>query len=794
MRPPVRAFLLSLLLLISTTAFGQALTFGEPFPLTNTRYGASWGYGKLATDGRSAMLFWSFGGNHARVAKIVEGERRGGRAIFESWNMGNDFDAVWTGERYLVAGRRQSPTLAVIEGRLLDAAGEPAGPQFPIVTGGSNPNLAANGATVLMLYRPSQSTGLRFVPLTNAGVMKREPASLLAVPNESPVSYDVASNGDGFAAVVTTSFDAQVYFFDAEGQLLGHEVIATLPRGASAIASNGDGYLVVTGSENGVHANLVSDDLEVSQALVVETEFHPAALSATATSTSWVIGSASNGGVVHFAYVDAAVRQTLGREDPLEGYLPSLVTIGGQAIAAWRSGDDGTTHTSPLPLIEGEAATHAAGEQTLLATATSDTGTLVVWRDTTDLETTYRAGIRSRDGDWTERLLTEASGDHYPVSAASNGSEFVVVLKPGDESSMVAFRLDSRGRTLGVTRLPFFVEQIAARGTEYVLAGVSDGLTFATLSASGVLSPVVTHEQQADNLRIAVNGTTTLVTWVEPNCPILCPGIIGYPYFRQFNAAFAPIGAARNLPGEFVEKAEVVADGSSFVIVWPVSGGIMSVRVTGGSNDAPALTMHQVPAQDIWDAGVIRTSQGLAYTWKGFSGGEWRQYIDLLASGGTRRYELTLDRRPQSPIGAMSGAAPAAITNLANGDLALLASLPNFDAPHHGSSRIMMTIGTFAGLQPVTAAPQLSVANEGTRVRLTWIAPPMPVNGYRIEYRIGDGSWNEVSEWYDPTDTTELLSRNERPVAYRIRAFTDSGASEYSNVVHTGVPKRRSAR
>jgi hypothetical protein len=789
MRPPIVPTALLSLLLTASTAFGQSLTFGEPFPLTNTRYGEVSAFGRLATDGRSSVLFWPEG-EHIRATKIVDGERRGGRAVLDVQS--TTFDAVWTGQHYLLAAQTQPESSpARIDGRLLNAAGDPVTPQFQIVTEGRNPSLATNGRSVLMLYLNAQQTALRYAALTTGGAVKPGPTPSLTIPNEIPLSYDVASNGRGFVAVATTETQTRVYFFDENGEFASEKSLSPFPLGRVTIASNGDDYFVAGSSANGaVLAMLVSEEGNISSPLTLDHALPVNGLTSVWSGDSWVVGASATGGLLHFIYVQAGVERTLGRDAPVEGAAASLVMRNGGVLASWRStAQGGVTVTSFLPLppnFDGDPATHAAGRQTVLATATNGEGTLVVWRETAELETTYRAGIRSRTGEWIERSLTAASSPVFSVAAASNGSNFVVVLKPANEAEMVAFRLDARVRTEGVTRLPFFVHDIAARGDDYVLVGNSTGLTLATMSSSGVVSPAVTFDESVEYPRVATNGTLTMVTWISDGCQIVCPSPVGPAYARQFNAAFAPVGPAHLLSDEFGSAAaEVTADGSSFVIAWSTGVELHSARVTAGSTAAPAVTTRVNGSEGIVDADVLRASQGLIYTWKTRSANAWTQHVELVTNSGPLRYQL--------PVGSHTYV-PSLLTNLANGDVALLASQPNVDAPHHGSSRVMMTIGTFAGVLPAAAPPQLTAIRENGRIRLEWTAPPQAVNGYRVEYRIGDGSWHEINEWYGPNELAETLSWDNPVVAFRVRAFTDGGASNYSNIAHVGLSKRRAVR
>src|SRR5687768_9486491 len=93
---------LLLLVVFSASALSQPSHVGEPFPLTNTRYGADTAIkSRMVTDGRDFYLFWSAASN-IRMTKLVTGARRAGRAVAPPVPT-SDFDVIWTGRHFLVA-------------------------------------------------------------------------------------------------------------------------------------------------------------------------------------------------------------------------------------------------------------------------------------------------------------------------------------------------------------------------------------------------------------------------------------------------------------------------------------------------------------------------------------------------------------------------------------------------------------------------------------------------------------------------------------------------------------------
>jgi hypothetical protein len=90
----------------------------------------------------------------------------------------------------------------------------------------------------------------------------------------------------------------------------------------------------------------------------------------------------------------------------------------------------------------------------------------------------------------------------------------------------------------------------------------------------------------------------------------------------------------------------------------------------------------------------------------------------------------------------------------------------------------------------------LRARRENGSFLLEWSAPPQPVNGYRIEYRLGqNGAWNELDTFYDSTARSATIApwRN-ATFEFRMRAWNDGGVGAYSNVVTIAPSKQRSVR
>ncbi len=67
-----RVFIIAVFLSVSSLA-ATLPPFGAPFPLTNTRYGATSGAPLLRTNGHDAFVFWL--DDRLRVRRVVAGEK-----------------------------------------------------------------------------------------------------------------------------------------------------------------------------------------------------------------------------------------------------------------------------------------------------------------------------------------------------------------------------------------------------------------------------------------------------------------------------------------------------------------------------------------------------------------------------------------------------------------------------------------------------------------------------------------------------------------------------------------------
>lgn len=439
----------------------------------------------------------------------------------------------------------------------------------------------------------------------------------------------------------------------------------------------------------------------------------------------------------------------------------------------------GTPSVVQLPLAENEPrpATYAATQQMLLTTASSANGTLIVWREV-DGGVSIRAGMRTNDGQWTERELT-TNGDE--AVAASDGDQFVVLVRTNKGQELI--RLDRKGRPLspGVT-LPGFAAAIAWNGTHYGIVTDTKGML---LTPSGVLSapvaiPISNSFEFGGRVALASNGDGFLLVGEDATCFFPICGPLGLNAIR-LSAGLQRIDEEEiSLDPEYGSLAGVVWNGSEYVVAWQASDtGIHTARVPASAGSAvtisrpliylTATSVASMPDGTIAIAGLTNTSLG---------------GVAFLRSNGSIAQTLDVDS---------SAVVGRPLVTTVPGGIAYVASSVQDAAPHHGTSHVMMAIARSSVPDP-PAAPNVHARLKDGFVLVDWSASAGTLNGYRLEYRVNGGSWNELEEWFSPGSQHRAI----RPsfgteFEIRMRAFNDGGVSPYSETALTKPIRRRAA-
>lgn len=778
--------LVLVVLLLSSTAAAQPLTFGDAFPLTNTSYGEMPAFPTLRSNGQDLLLFWPTISN-LRVTKVAEGERRGGKSALDTTV--TTFSVAWNGTHFLVAGA----TSEGIQGRLVTRSGEPAGDAFQIFNAGFGPKLAWNGRSFLLLV---ELDGRLYSMQLNAAGRATSTARLLfaPAPGTHMPSYDIASDGNGFAVSIASASEVTLLGLNSDGDVRAEAMISTGPLGETKIASNGVSYLAAWRSGNGTFAIPFSSNGMAGEAVELDPGRNVTSpLSIAWSGTAWAVGYATTPDdpraavTVRVAHLDALGRRVVTYEET-PGSNPSLAVSNGTLYAAWRPNLLGAPAVvAPLPFGSStpEEMTHAAAYQRAAATATSNDATLIVWTDETEGSRTVHAGLRARDGGWIQRDLPSLPVN--VLAAASDGREFVLIVR--DAAQTEAVFLDDRGRMVKRVPLPLMAVDVDWNGTQYLLLGSTGTveLAAAKLSPSGAVSAPVAIENGgvgAVPVGIATNGTTTVAAWIVPEeCHITCI-FVGQLKVVRLGSDLQRLDTASLVESPLLDTASIVWDGRRFLAAW--RGEIVTIPATGGVQQ----TLLNQPAQNTSPPQLTPVAGGLAVTWSdGRLGSNNRVNHVLLLRHDNSKSSVAFTPEVRNFGGPRVAALP-------DGGILFLESRPNFEAPHHGSPRLMARV---AAAVPVARpdAPSLNATVQNGRIRLNWTAPPQPVNGYRVEYRISDGSWHELDQWFDAEERAVTLTWTVAPgvpVLFRVRAFNDAGTSEYSGTSGINVPRRRSVR
>lgn len=712
-----------------------------------------------------------------RVTRLQPGERNVGRPAFDTpvgtVRVRHDFDAVWTGTHFVVAAAVDFR----IMGRIVDAAGNPSGEPFVIAEDGYSPRMAFNGTHILIVYEGQQVSSLL---LTADGRPVTEPAPLFQGGVILQESAAVASDGKRFAAIVVTQFGVRLLIFDANG-VRGTETILSDTRHWS-IASDGSRYLVVSG---GGARLFDTNGNPLSSTLSLPSIDDARRFTAVWTGNAWGIALAT-GGELHILNVDTEGQSVISR-DPIPATTGTIVAMHGEIVASWNAAG------GIYVISDAEPVSVAAPRQWLLATATSSTGTLVVWEELGNGRTAIRAGVRTLDGSWQESEISATAiiwPEYLPWStaiAASDGNEFLVV------ANEKLFVLDANGRRLPVEPLPlsFHATGIAWNGSEYGLIGVDTAgvLRTALISPSGVKlgSGSIPLVRNPGLPMIASNGDGFYAAWHKFDCyeypcgPTELAGI-------ALDSSLGLLDSAPRIfsPGDLNSIAGLGTNGR-YVLAWSsTTRGIVAAHLSSSGVEESVIAPESGR-----NVTVTRIGDDVAIGW---THDDFRTYpyvaefrVATIDDKGHASSPLTLDRDATSVLGS-------GIAAYADGTMQFLRSSFQTGAPHHGTSRVMLRVGSFA-LPQRADAPQLSTRTDHGIAHLEWTAPAQHVDGYRVESRIGNGLWNEIDSLIDANRRTlDITVLPSTTYMFRVRAFNDAGLGDYSQPAVVNPGRRRTVR
>ncbi|MGZ5440697.1 MAG: fibronectin type III domain-containing protein [Thermoanaerobaculia bacterium] len=771
---PLRSSALALLLVLlpsGSALLAQSLFFGEAVPQTHTRYGSTGAEPLLVTNGRDFFLFWA-NESKVRVTRLVDGQKRAGRPVLDvdhGW-----FDVVWTGTHFLVAAYdlRVDGTQE-IRGRLLNANGEPVSAAFTIVSRGGAPHLAFDGARVLMVYRGGME--LSSVLLRPDGVQATDPRHQV-IASASAIEGVVAAGGPGFVAASAHPDNVRITTLHPTSEVaVAHQHQApTLPQRRVAIGSNGGDVLVVwTNGTSAMDSVMVKANGTIGGRTAIPGTEGAVTAAVAWNGTKWVV-STIVAGKLQSRFVDGS--GPLHTPNPAHAASPvSVASLKGRTLAAFR----GTAAGQPVLVRDlaassgGETAAFAAAEQTFHTATWSHEAALAVWSELRDGKRTLHAGVRTVDGGWLENKI---GNDEDAPLAASDGNNFLVVRKTNAEWSAVT--LSNTAQILASTPLvgTFTPTGITWDGTAWAIIGLSPQRNIYAVRVmpwGAVSAPVLIQERSGtedlENPRIVSGGGGFLAVWqVSESVPC-------FPVCDPYSSVLHGVRLTANLqrvdmqnlaiaPDEAVSPA-VYWDGNRFVIFWIDDGALetRTVRPNASGSGTTRVAGAQVDTRELY---ATLTPFGAAIT---SNDGE----VLLVRDG------VLVERYPLGVPNSTD-----AVVNLGPG-VAYLQAAVRDEMPYHGASHIFLSAG---GVLPPANRPlppkivRASMTNGGNLIVLEWTAPLDPINGYRIEYRVDDGLWNEFDEWFD-AETTSVSIRpwlDKVQYHFRIRAWSDAGVSEYS--------------
>lgn len=750
----------------------QPLFFSEPTPLTTTRYVAYGGEARMVTNGVLPYLLWTTDG---KVRITPTAARRVGRPVLDA----DSADAVWTGSHFVVVGVQSSAARYL--GRLVGADGEAIGEPFTVVANApvSQPRLAFDGRRVLLLYG---TTPLKAVHLSRDGRALEEPRNA-PIDLATVADLDVAARSEEFLValagqqgIATASVRNGAW---TEALLPATEHPA---RRIATAASSSDALTIWTNPGAAMQARVVATvprPGDITDYTLSGTE-GASAVDVTYDGKDYVYAYRI-GTRVYFRYFNAAL--PFASVDAASFSWISLTSVNGRTYAAWHAAGGG----SPIIVRDvltraGDGGAFGAASQRLASTASSPTSALVVWFEPGGQ---LYAGVRTASGGWFERQIPNQ--DEQAPLAASDGNGFVIVQSTAAQG-WTATLLDGQANILGTgPRVPFQPTGITWTGDAYVVVGLnaSGQVVASRLSPAGtVTAPIILAlpraGRQIDHARVTSRGNELLVVWTDLRAVVCFPPCEGFES-DVLGARLTPtlervdLQSLRLVTG-FAISPDVVWDGTRYVIVWSELGKIhyrtlRTNSAVSGITTIAGVTGARKAQATLVPGGVAITSD--------------TGHVVFLREGDS---VLQLGRRDRDAIATVGSR------------VAYVQALSRDEMPYHGATRLNIRIGDLVAPGPKPSAPRITRADlptAGPAMIIEWTAPPEPVNGYRVEYRVNDSAWNELDVWFDAR-TTRLVIRPWRtdPVRYqfRVRAVNDAGFGAYSAPATVRTKKIRAVR
>lgn len=333
-----------------------------------------------------------------------------------------------------------------------------------------------------------------------------------------------------------------------------------------------------------------------------------------------------------------------------------------------------------------------------------------------------------------------------------------------------------------------FPADVTWDGSNYLLIGRSDRWTVAAkLSPSGELSELVQLAEDTAAVSIATNGTTTIAGWINPEpCPILCIGTYGHATVVRLGSDLQRLDAATLVETPVIDALPLLWDGSRFLAAWRGEGAqieVVKVPVGGGAQQPVATISAQYGSS--FSAAAI--TGGIALAWsESRPAGLLNRAATIEHDNRVRTATLDLVRQETRPhVVAVPGFG-----------ILYVDAQPQFEAPHHGSIRLLARISPSHPLAAPEPPRGLDAESKNGRIHLSWSEPEgdADIDGYRVEYRVSDGAWHELEQWLDQDELSVTLPWTVAPgvpVLFRVRTFGEGGTSPYSVLAGVNATKRR---
>ncbi|MDQ3280508.1 MAG: fibronectin type III domain-containing protein [Acidobacteriota bacterium] len=746
----ITAACVALALLGAPGASGRPLSFGEPVPLTNTRYGAVQTRTRLVSNGSDVLRI-----SGAFVTNYVPGQRRIGQRVF-AWPA-TIAAVVWTGSHFLALGNTDGGGGGAknkLLGRLISRSGDLLGESFVIADGAVVQSAAANGESIVLLCAVNRV--LIALPLGPNGRQTGPPSSLFEGWWNSA---DVCARGDGFAAAIATDNDVTILSLHRSGREQSRSLAMSSPDYAriglrATVAAIGDKAIAVwekPGSDSLEAVRFGADAAVEARLLIFSPPQWPQSL--LAIGDRWLLAHRSFTGL-QITWIDRDLRIVETEEVMKHGDDYAVAAVNGRPFVTWT---DRTSHRpfwgplgGPAQMVGFEAA-----HQHLVTAASSDDSTLIVWS-----EGRLRAGVLSREG-WSE---AEIDGVTLGARAASDGHEFIVIARSGGYAGVATF-IGSDGVPRSTTPLPMSPKDVAWNGSQYLIIGDrADGPAVMRLSPNGVAQlPVRLNAELGGAAAIATDGSTTAVALLrDMGCTVLCISITGPASVVRLDPNLQPIDEEPAFTTWTTDVFRLAFDGTQFRAVWKDSGTATATidARTGRARTGPVMLR---PFDDL-----AAGDGALFITWR-----------DANATG-VFVFGPNQERTSESSF-QPDDASFAAVAFRPNGAPALFTSERIGEAPHYSARRVMMRV---SGAANAPDAPHLDAILDRGRVALFWTVVPQKIRGYRIEFRIGNAPWEELEPLFPAVPLGAFFNGPLLAGAryeFRMRAIGEGTMSAYSN-------------